>query len=790
MPFPDLNQGLVIKINGKSTKNFKDRDWDAYRNNSIGFVFQSYNLIPHQSVLSNVELALTLSGVSKSERRKRAVEALEKVGLGEHIHKKPNQMSGGQMQRVAIARALVNNPDILLADEPTGALDTDTSVQIMEILKEISKDRLIIMVTHNPELAMKYSTRIIRLLDGNITDDSNPYTKEQMEEDILNIDTSELKLSEKDKKESRQKKSKTSMSFLTALSLSTNNLMTKKARTLLTAFAGSIGIIGIALILAISNGIQDYINRVQRETLSSYPVQLQAESVDVGSLVQNMSSNKEQESEHNEDRIYSNNIMTEMVNTMTSTVQRNNLEAFRKYIEKDDDRIKNLASDIQYSYSLPLYIYDTDTKDKVTRLNPSTVMENMYGMSVSEGGMMSAGMQNTSVWTQLLNNQDLLDEQYDMVAGNWPQNYNEVVIVVNNDNEIDDYTLYSLGFKNPDEVKKIFQSAMSGDSYETEETSYSYDEVLNKIFKVVLPGDLYRYNEKIKIWEDMTKNEEYMKAVVDESEEIKISGIIRPKEDAVNTSIASGIGYTSALMEHLIEENNGTQIVKEQLADKDTDVFSGLSFEDAKTLTYESNSAILGITDADNPSGILIYAKNFEEKEQIEDIIKEYNDKAKQEEREADVINYTDYVGIMMSSVSTIITAISSVLIAFVAISLAVSSIMISIITYISVLERTKEIGILRSIGASKKDISRVFNAETLIEGFASGVLGIIITLILCIPANIIIENVTDIANVAKLPWVGAVILIIISMCLTMLAGFIPAKMAAKKDPVVALRTE
>lgn len=779
-----------LKINGNSTKNFKDRDWDAYRNNSIGFVFQSYNLIPHQSVLSNVELALTLSGVSKSERRKRAVEALEKVGLGEHIHKKPNQMSGGQMQRVAIARALVNNPDILLADEPTGALDTDTSVQIMEILKEISKDRLIIMVTHNPELAMKYSTRIIRLLDGNITDDSNPYTKEQMEEDILNIDTSELKLSEKDKKESRQKKSKTSMSFLTALSLSTNNLMTKKARTLLTAFAGSIGIIGIALILAISNGIQDYINRVQRETLSSYPVQLQAESVDVGSLVQNMSSNKEQESEHDEDRIYSNNIMTEMVNTMTSTVQRNNLEAFRKYIEKDDDRIKNLASDIQYSYSLPLYIYDTDTKDTVTRLNPSTVMENMYGMSVSEGGMMSAGMQNTSVWTQLLNNQDLLDEQYDMVAGNWPQNYNEVVIVVDNDNEIDDYTLYSLGFKNPDEVKKIFQSAMSGDSYETEETSYSYDEVLNKTFKVVLPGDLYRYNEKIKIWEDVTKNEEYMKAVVDESEEIKISGIIRPKEDAVNTSIASGIGYTSALMEHLIEENNGTQIVKEQLADKDTDVFSGLSFEDAKTLTYESNSAILGITDADNPSGILIYAKNFEEKEQIEDIIKEYNDKAKQEEREADVINYTDYVGIMMSSVSTIITAISSVLIAFVAISLAVSSIMISIITYISVLERTKEIGILRSIGASKKDISRVFNAETLIEGFASGVLGIIITLILCIPANIIIENVTDIANVAKLPWVGAVILIIISMCLTMLAGFIPAKMAAKKDPVVALRTE
>ena len=505
-----------LKINGKSTKNFKDRDWDAYRNNSIGFVFQSYNLIPHQSVLSNVELALTLSGVSKSERRKRAVEALEKVGLGEHIHKKPNQMSGGRMQRVAIARALVNNPDILLADEPTGALDTDTSVQIMEILKEISKDRLIIMVTHNPELAMKYSTRIIRLLDGNITDDSNPYTKEQMEEDILNIDTSELKLSEKDKKESRQKKSKTSMSFLTALSLSTNNLMTKKARTLLTAFAGSIGIIGIALILAISNGIQDYINRVQRETLSSYPVQLPAESVDVGSLVQNMSSNKEQESEHNEDRIYSNNIMTEIVNTMTSTVQRNNLEAFRKYIEKDDDRIKNLASDIQYSYSLPLYIYDTDTKDKVTRLNPSTVMENMYGMSVSEGGMMSADMQNTSVWTQLLNNQDLLDEQYDMVAGNWPQNYNEVVIVVNNDNEIDDYTLYSLGFKNPDEVKKIFQSAMSGDSYETEETSYSYDEVLNKIFKVVLPGDLYRYNEKIKIWEDMTKNEEYMKAVVDE----------------------------------------------------------------------------------------------------------------------------------------------------------------------------------------------------------------------------------------------------------------------------------
>ena len=469
-----------LKINGRSTKDFKDRDWDAYRNNSIGFVFQSYNLIPHQTVLSNVELALTLSGVSKAERRQRATEALEKVGLKEQIHKKPNQMSGGQMQRVAIARALVNDPDILLADEPTGALDTQTSIQIMDLLKEISKDRLIIMVTHNPELATQYSTRIIRLLDGTITDDSNPYNGE---DDNIATKTDEDSLT--DKKSGKTKKKKTSMSFFTALSLSLNNLMTKKTRTILTAFAGSIGIIGIALILSISNGIQNYIDRVQRDTLSSYPIQLQKESVDVSSMIENMMGNKDKNVDHDKDKIYSNNIMTDMVNSMVAEVNSNNLKAFKSYLENHKSDVDGYISDIQYSYDVPLYIYSTDTSDGVTQLNPSSVMENMYGMSVSGDGMMSAGMQNTSVWSRLFDNRQMLDEQYDLIAGSWADNYNEVMLVVDENNEIDDYTLYSLGFKDPAEVKKIFKNVMAGNSYETEETQYTYDEVLDKYDKMM-----------------------------------------------------------------------------------------------------------------------------------------------------------------------------------------------------------------------------------------------------------------------------------------------------------------
>lgn len=776
-----------LKINGRSTKDFKDRDWDAYRNNSIGFVFQSYNLIPHQTVLSNVELALTLSGVSKAERRQRATEALEKVGLKEQIHKKPNQMSGGQMQRVAIARALVNDPDILLADEPTGALDTQTSIQIMDLLKEISKDRLIIMVTHNPELATQYSTRIIRLLDGTITDDSNPYNGE---DDNIATKTDEDSLT--DKKSGKTKKKKTSMSFFTALSLSLNNLMTKKTRTILTAFAGSIGIIGIALILSISNGIQNYIDRVQRDTLSSYPIQLQKESVDVSSMIENMMGNKDKNVDHDKDKIYSNNIMTDMVNSMVAEVNSNNLKAFKSYLENHKSDVDGYISDIQYSYDVPLYIYSTDTSDGVTQLNPSSVMENMYGMSVSGDGMMSAGMQNTSVWSRLFDNRQMLDEQYDLIAGSWADNYNEVMLVADENNEIDDYTLYSLGFKDPAEVKKIFKNVMAGNSYETEETQYTYDEVLDKKFKLVLPTDLYRYNDTFGIWEDASHDDEYMTTVVNNAEEVKIAGIIRKNPDAASVSVSSGVAYTKDLMPYIIEKVNETQIVKQQLADPEKDVFTGMSFDNDKTSisTLENNKSLLGIASEDNPSEIDIYAKDFDSKEKLQDFIKNYNDEVTADGRDEDTINYTDYVGILMSSVSTIITAISSVLIAFVAISLVVSSIMIGIITYISVLERTKEIGVLRSIGASKKDVSRVFNAETLIEGFVSGAMGIIITLILCIPANAVIKNVTDISNVAQLPVAGAVILVIISMLLTTIAGLIPAKMAAKKDPVVALRTE
>ena len=834
-----------LKINGVSTKNYKDRDWDFYRNNSIGFVFQSYNLIPHQTVLSNVELALTLSGVSKTERKKRAIEALEKVGLGEQIHKKPNQMSGGQMQRVAIARALVNNPDILLADEPTGALDTETSIQIMELLKEISKDRLIIMVTHNPELAKDYSTRTVRLLDGVITDDSDPYTLEDMEADIRAKEAAKVKTSEKKIKKSG-KKQKTSMSFFTALSLSFNNLMTKKTRTILTAFAGSIGIIGIAMILSISNGIQLYIDRVQRDTLSSYPITLQAESIDISSMVTSMTGNSDSEEHEDKSKIYSNDIMGDMINTMVKEVKSNNLSEFKKYIENGGSDIKSYVSDIQYSYDVPLNIYMKDTSNGVEQLNPSTMFDSIYGEgATSTSSAMSSGMgmgmfSNSSVWNQLLGNQQVLDEQYDVLAGHWPENYNEVVLVVDKNNEVDDYTLYSLGLKDPEEVRTLFKKMMVGESYETKkDISYTFDEILDTEFKLVMPTDMYKYNDVTGTWDDYSKDDKYMTNVVNNGTDIKVCGIIRPNDDAVSTSISSGIGYTAKLTEYIIEEVKNSEIAKAQLADTSVDVFTGVPFDNdrnteitmddvnaymatlspeesaqmqamtsgmsddqilqlfsaslkARTTdaTLDSNKSKLGITDLDTPSQIDIYATDFDSKEKVQNIIKDYNKLQQDDGKEENVINYTDYVGIMMSSVSTIINAISYVLIAFVAISLIVSSIMIGIITYISVLERTKEIGVLRSIGASKKDVSRIFNAETLIEGFVSGALGIVVTLLLCIPANALIKHLTDISNVAQLPVAGGVILIIISMFLTFIAGLIPAKLAAKKDPVVALRSE
>lgn len=791
-----------LVINGKSTKEFKDRDWDAYRNHSVGFVFQSYNLIPHQNILSNVELALTLSGVSKKERRKRAIEALEQVGLGDQLNKKPNQLSGGQMQRVAIARALVNDPEIILADEPTGALDTKTSVQIMEILKKISKDRLIIMVTHNPDLAEKYSSRIIKILDGKITDDSNPYSVEE------------------EKKEDRNSKanSKVSMNFLTALSLSLNNLMTKKGRTILTSFAGSIGIIGIALILSLSSGMQAYINRVEEDTLSSYPITVQEESIDMASMMTSLMGETE-ETEHEEGKVYSKNIVNDMLSTISTKIQSNNLEEFKKYLDDENSPIKDYINAVQYSYNLDLNIYKEDD-DRVVQVNPSQIFAKL-GME----GMSNMMLAETDVWQELLDNDELLQSQYDVIAGKWPENYNEVVLIVDENNEIYDYTLYALGILDQDELEEKYQKILDGEEVEDEDVkSYTYDDLLNTKFKVLLNTDYYEKDGDI--WIDNTENEDYIKEKLEDAEEISIAGIIRPKEGTVATAMSATIGYTKELKEYVINEVNNAEIVKEQKDNPDINIFTGIEFPEAQnasfdfssltdeqrmymaslseeelanlmqqytenaSATYEGNLEKMGVVDLDSPSSISIYPKDFESKEQIATEIENYNQKQRDDGKEENVITYTDIVGTMMNSVSTIIDAISYILIAFVAISLVVSSIMIGIITYISVLERTKEIGILRSIGASKKDISRVFNAETFIIGLCAGLLGIGVTLLLNIPINMIIKAVTDISGIAKLPTAGAIILVVISMVLTIIAGLIPAKMASKKDPVEALRTE
>ena len=804
-------------INGKSTKEFKDKDWDTYRNHSVGFVFQSYNLIPHQTVLANVELALTISGVGKTERRKRAIEALQKVGLGDQINKKPNQMSGGQMQRVAIARALVNDPDILLADEPTGALDSKTSVQVMEILKEISKDRLIIMVTHNPELAEKYSSRIVKLLDGKIIDDSNPY-----------------KSSEEDVKKARNKKDKSgkaSMKFTTAVRLSLNNLMTKKGRTFLTSFAGSIGIIGIALILSLSHGMQSYINRVEEDTLSSYPLTIQEASIDVTSMLEAMMGNGEKE-EHNDNKIYSRPIVNNILETVSTKLQTNNLEEFKKYLESGDTNIKDYINAIQYEYNLNLNIYKQNEDKTYQQVNPSKVFDELgFGEMMesrqSASSMMSGSMTmtQTDVWTEMLDNQNLLQSQYDVLAGNWPTKYNEVVLIVDENNEISDYTLYSLGIKDIKELNESMEKIKNKEKVEAGKSeSYSYDDLLNYKFKILLNTDYYK--ESGNAWQDMSNDDEYMKNVVDNAEEITIVGIIKPNEETVSASGAGMIGYTKELKEYVINKINETEIVKEQKESPNINVFTGIEFPENQnssfdysqltdeqrmymstlseaelaelmknyaensTATYDSNLSTLGVVDLNKPSTINIYPKDFESKDMITTKISEYNDKQTNDGKEENVITYTDIVGVMMSSVSTIINVISYVLIAFVGISLVVSSIMIGIITYISVLERTKEIGILRSIGASKKDVSRVFNAETLIIGLVAGLIGIVVTLLLNIPINMIIKSIVGISNISKLPTAGAIILVVISVGLTMIAGLIPARFAAKRDPVEALRTE
>ena len=797
-------------INGKSTKEFKDKDWDTYRNHSIGFVFQSYNLIPHQSILSNVELALTISGVSKRERKKRAIEALEKVGLGDKLHKRPNELSGGQMQRVAIARAIVNNPDIILADEPTGALDTKTSVQVMDILKEISKEHLIIMVTHNPDLAEKYATRTVKILDGNIIDDSNPYDGKENEE-----------------KEDNKKK-KPSMSFLTALSLSLNNLMTKKGRTILTAFAGSIGIIGIALILSLSAGVQNYISSIEEDTLASYPVTLQESTIDLGGLMAGLMDTAEgnQEETKEENKIYSRDIMDSMLTTMSSEVKTNNLAKFKEYIETTD-KIKPYANAIKYSYDLDLNIYKSDTSNGVVKVNPSQVMNTIGMESMVEAGNQMYGstmmMSDVNVFSELFDNRDMLDMQYELLQGKWPENYNEVVVIVDKDNEISDYTLYSLGLKNQDELKDKMTKIQNGEQVdENEGSSYTYDDLLNLSFKILLNAELY--NKENGAWVDKSENEEYLKEKLKSAEELKVVGIIKQKEESVSSNTQGGIGYTKSLVEYVANKANETDIVKEQKDNPEINVFTGLEFpkdgeeedfsldslsteqkmalasmnaEDLSKLmeayaenseaSYENNLEKLGVIDLNSPSTINIYPKDFDSKEAISNSITEYNNN---QEIENDKINYTDTIGIMMSSVSTIVDTISYVLIAFVAISLIVSSIMIGIITYISVLERTKEIGILRAIGASKRDISRVFNAETFITGLVSGLIGIGVTVLLTIPINSIIMSVTGVNVKAFLPWQAGIILVLISMFLTIIAGLIPSKMASKRDPVKALRTE
>ena len=993
---------LVIK--NKSTKDFNDRDWDTYRNHSVGFVFQNYNLIPHQTVLSNVELALTLSGVSKAERKKRAKEALEKVGLGDQLNKKPTQMSGGQMQRVAIARALVNDPEILLADEPTGALDTETSVQIMDILKDVSADRLVIMVTHNPELADEYSTRIIRLVDGKIVNDSAPYSSAEEAETVQNsAEATQASVAAPDKdnrKKAKKSKNKTSMSFATALSLSLNNLMTKKMRTFLTSFAGSIGIIGIALILSLSHGFTLYIESIQKEALTSYPVMVESAMMDMNAMMTSMTGSASGEVSHELDKIYSNTMASSMMESMTAGMHENDLAAFKKYIESDACKIKDYSSSIQYTYGGKLNIYSADTSNGLNQVYPSPVLSiansMMGGMSSGMGGMM---MDNASMetymnkflnsWQELIDNDALLDEQYDIVKGKWPSKYNEVVLIVDKNHEISDIAIQGLGFSTMEDMMEGFMAMTAGEEYVPQTYEIEYDEIIGREFKIVLEPDYYAYDEATKTYADMRDDEEYVKNLVANGETIKVVGIVKPAEGSLMVATTGLIGYTADLTTHIIDKTNEAEIVKQQKNNPEIDVFTGLPFkteeaetpeaeapaanpetapaasevsldpqidaayapvsdvkastmvangkpaasftaalseddiyamidenyvgqqrddiirmvdlflqsnrtkeekaelaellgptlnipgmgemsseqavnmmgmldknakleiltgmvngdygdilpppnkpvepenptdpeaptnpdapvdpnapqdnpqpnepetpvepekpEEPQTLaaSYDEALKILGVADKNKPTSISIYPLDFESKDLISAEIEKYN--AQFGEETSEHIKYTDYIGLLLSSVTKIVNVISYVLMAFVAISLIVSSLMIGIITYISVLERTKEIGILRAIGASKRNISSVFNAETMIVGFVSGVIGIGTTLLLIIPINALIRHLTKIANVAQLPVVPAIILIAISMLLTFVAGLIPSRIASKKDPVEALRSE
>ena len=738
-------------INGISTKKYSDRDWDIYRNHKVGFVFQNYNLISHQSVLANVELALTLSGVSKSERRKRAKKALKEVGLIDHINKKPNQLSGGQMQRVAIARALINNPEIILADEPTGALDSATSVQIMELLKKISLDKLVIMVTHNPELAHEYSNRIIELKDGKIISDSNSY------EGINYKSSVDIKKGKRNKKNS--------MSFKTAFELSLKNLMTKKGRTFLTAFAGSIGIIGIAVILSVSTGVNKYISKTEEETLSSYPITIEKSTIDLSGFVDDDS----EEIVCDENTICSQNMMGNLISATSSNVLSNNLIEFKKYLDGNSE-IKKIVNDIKYKYGFNLEVY-LNNSDSFVKVNPSNFMQNMMGNS----------MMNQSMFRELVDNDDLLNTQYDILKGRMPEEYNEVVLIVDKDNKLTDYTMYALGLKDQKELANI-----KNGEFENKVVSYSYDDILNLNYKLVL--NTAYYEKSGNVWLDKSNDFAFVNKLVDNGLDLKIVGILKPNEESA-ASLNNVIGYRHDLVEYVINKNSESLIAKEQTNNSSKNVFTNTIFDNI-TSNYDLNLQKLGIVSLDNPYSIELYPKSFEDKEKIEDIIDTYNSLVRDKYDEDRTITYTDYVGIIMSGVTSILDVITIVLIGFVSVSLVVSSIMIAIITYISVLERTKEIGILRAIGASKKDISRVFNAETFIEGLVSGILGICVTLGINFVINIIVKKLVNVSNIAYLELNAAVVLVIISVLLTVVAGLVPAKMASKKNPVESLRSE
>ncbi len=807
----NYNAGNLI-INGRSTKDYTDKDWDTYRNHRIGFVFQSYNLIMHQSVLSNVELALTLTGVEKEERRRRAVAALEKVGLRDQLNKKPTQMSGGQMQRVAIARALVNDPDILLADEPTGALDSKTSVQIMDLLQEIAKDRLVVMVTHNPELAHVYSTRIVELKDGQIVSDSKPVDeKENLEE------------------AGKEALKKPSMSFWTALSLSLNNLMTKKGRTFLTAFAGSIGIMGIGLIMSLSNGVQSYITSVENDTMTSYPITIEDNTMDMSVLMGAMMDMGDERTGHDDDRIYTKNFANKILSSIAQT-ESNNLTEFKTFLQsKDGEAFRSLAKAIEYDYDLTIHAYNPNAKTEkgLVQVAPNGLMEAIGMsdmMSLREQFLSSSMNAGNEVWNRLPDSQALRDDEYELVDGHWPENYDEVVIEVDENNEISDYTMYSLGLMDQDELVDNYNDLQAGKIDEIEpgeSVVYTKDELLDTTFKLVLNSAFYE--KQGNLWIDKSEDEAFVDQLVRDGLDVKIVGIIRPAQSTVSHTSMGGVYYPQAMQDYIIEKTNESDIVREQKENKEINVFTGRAFSDEAfdpnalsdaekmqlaqldqkqlmeymntmsenaNATYASNMIKLGAVDRDTPSSISIYASSFDDKEALGDLITAYNEEQEALGHEENVISYNDMIGVMLSGVSDVINMISYVLIGFVSVSLIVSSIMIGIITYISVLERKKEIGILRAMGASKRDVRRVFNAETFIVGLIAGLIGVGITVLLNLPISMIVQHYTDVANIAVLPWQGGAILVAINLVLTMLAGLIPASMASKKDPVEALRSE